>query len=102
MSEEHKLGENKPVNRGNAGKGRPIGAQNKATKAFRETVTRLLEDNAENVSLWLARVAADNPKDAIDMLAKLAEYATPKLARQEVNHSGETGLNISVVNYTNG
>lgn len=80
--DERKLGEDTP-NRGNAGKGRPAGVPNKATKAFRETITRLLEDNADNVALWLQQVAAENPKEALDMLAKLAEYATPKLARVE-------------------
>lgn len=57
---------------------------NKATTEFRETVTRLLEDNAQNVSLWLAQVAADDPDKALQRLAQLAEYAAPKLSRSEV------------------
>lgn len=67
-----------------AGMGRPKGSVNKATKEFRETVTRLLEDNADNVGLWLAEVAQDDPAKALDLLSKLAEFAAPKLSRQEL------------------
>jgi hypothetical protein len=64
--------------------GRPAGVPNKATSAFRETVNRLLVDNAENVSKWLADVADRDPGRALDLLVKLAEYAVPKLSRAEV------------------
>jgi len=77
--------------------GRAKGTPNKATVEFRQTVTSLLENNAHNVSKWLGQVAEGMPEHdtkpdpykALDMLAKLAEYATPKLARQE--HVGENG-----------
>lgn len=75
----------------NAGKGRPKGSPNRATKAFRDTVQRLLEDNAENVSRWLQIVAEGDgdqvkpdPGKALDLMSKLAEYATPKLNRTEL------------------
>lgn len=72
--------------------GRPKGVPNKATKAFRETVQALLEQNSENVSKWLSAVAAGDqdrdvkpdPGKALDLLAKLAEFAAPKLSRSEV------------------
>ena len=71
--------------------GRVAGTPNKATKEFRETVTALLQNNASNVERWLALVAEGDgdtikpdPYKALDMMAKLAEYATPKLARSEV------------------
>lgn len=67
-----------------AGMGRPRGSPNKATSAFRETVNRVLTDNAENVSVWLSEVAERDPARALDLLVKLAEYAVPKLSRQEV------------------
>lgn len=75
-----------------AGMGRPKGSVNKATKAFRDTITALLEDNAENVGKWLQDVAEGDitrdvkpdPKGALDLMAKLAEFAAPKLARTEV------------------
>ena len=85
------------VNRGNAGKGRPKGSPNKVTAEFRDTVRRLLEDNADNVGRWLLLVAEGDgsengkpdPGRALDLLAKLAEYAASKLSRSE--HTGEDG-----------
>lgn len=73
-----------------AGPGRPKGVPNKATTAFRETVQQLLERNSENVAIWLDQVAngvagkEPAPEKALDLLAKLAEYAAPKLSRTEV------------------
>ena len=82
--------------------GRRPGSPNKATKEFRDTVTRLLSDNAENVATWLSDVATGgndpskaDPAKALDLLAKLAEYAAPKLARTE--HTGEDGGALTVV-----
>ena len=75
------------------GSGRPKGSPNKVTQDFRETVKKLLDDNAENVGKWLTQVASGtddtkpDPKGALDMLTKLAEFASPKLARTE--HSGD-------------
>lgn len=80
--------------------GRKPGVPNKATTAFRETVTRLLEDNAENVALWLERVAADDPDKALQRLAQLAEYAAPKLSRSEikaeVDNKGAPTINLTL------
>jgi len=64
--------------------GRTKGTPNKVTQDFRETVRRLLEDNSDNFSVWLASVAQDDPGKALDLIAKLAEFAAPKLARTEV------------------
>lgn len=68
-----------------AGPGRPKGMQNKITVEFRETVRRVLESNADNVGLWLQSVANNDPGKALDLLTKLAEFAAPKLSRQEVS-----------------
>jgi len=75
--------------------GKVAGKPNKSTVEFRETVTALLSENAPNVSIWLAQVANGHgetkpaPEKALDLMAKLAEYAAPKLARTE--HSGPDG-----------
>ena len=82
--------------------GRKKGTQNKVTREFRETVTRLLEDNADNVGTWLRQVAdgvpdqdvKPDPGKALDLLSKLAEYAAPKLARNEL-----TGANGGAVQF---
>ena len=78
--------------------GRAAGVPNKATVEFRETITKLLSDNADNVAVWLQSVAEGDveggvkpdPGKALDLMAKLAEYAAPKLNRTEVaNPDGE-------------
>ena len=74
------------------GRGRPKGTPNRATTEFRDTIKALLEDNRENVAIWLSDVANGDPTvdrkpdpyRALDMLAKLAEYAAPKLSRTEM------------------
>lgn len=86
-----KKGEKRPY------QGRPKGTPNKVTAEFRDTVRKLLEDNAENVGRWLSLVAEGDgtengkpdPAKALDLMAKLAEYAAPKLGR--VEHTGADG-----------
>jgi len=84
--------------------GRKPGSVNRVTREFRDTVRAMLEGNAENVSRWLTQVAegdGDNKADpgkALDLMAKLAEYATPKLARTE--HTGKDGGAIIVQGVT--
>lgn len=95
---------NDTVRRGGKPKGSPKtgggsrkGIPNKATAEFRETVRKLLEDNSQNVGRWLTLVAEGdgsetgkpNPAKALELLAGLAEFAAPKLARTE--HVGDGG-----------
>lgn len=77
--------------------GRKKGVPNRVNAEFRETVRQLLEDNSQNVGRWLALVAEGDgsenlkpdPGKALDLLAKLAEFAAPKLNRTE--HTGADG-----------
>jgi hypothetical protein len=84
-----KKGEKRPK------QGRPKGTPNKATQEFRLTVQKLLDDNRGNVGKWLTLVAEGagdvkpDPGKALDLMAKLAEFAAPKLARHE--HTGKDG-----------
>jgi hypothetical protein len=69
--------------------GRVAGTPNRATTEFRDTVRQLLDDNAENVKMWLTQVASDDPYKALSVLSNLAEYAAPKLSRTESHVSLE-------------
>jgi|DEB19_MinimDraft_3_1074340.scaffolds.fasta_scaffold20561_2 hypothetical protein len=99
----NKLEAGKSENLTNKGRGRPKGAVNRVTNEFRETVRCLLEDNSENVSRWLELVAEGDPDreirpdpyKALDMIAKLAEYATPKLARTEMTGANGGPVHVS-------
>ena len=85
--------------------GRLAGVPNKVTQEFRETVRQLLEDNKDNVSVWLTQVASGtedskpDPKGALDMITKLAEFAAPKLARTEIAGDKENPIIVQTVNF---
>ena len=64
--------------------GRPKDAKNKNTAAIRTAYQNLVEMNLENMSMWIAEVASEDPKAAVDLMIKLSEYVIPKLARTEV------------------
>ena len=83
MSEEKKTGWKGPEDKANRN-GRPKGARNKVTNRVREAYQHLVEDNLENMNIWLAQIAADDPEKAMDTMIKLSEYVIPKLARQEI------------------
>ena len=48
--------------------------------------------NLDNMSLWIAQMAAENPEKAMDTMIKLSEYIIPKLARQEL--TGQDGEDL--------
>ena len=71
---------------------KPKGAVNKTSNKIREAFQKLIEDNLENMTIWLMQVAADDPKAALDIMSKLGEYTTPKLARVETKHEIDEGI----------
>ena len=94
------------ADRDNAGKfvaghggGRPKGTPNKTTNKIREAFQKLIEDNLENMTIWLSDVAADDPKAALDIITKLGEYTTPKLARVENKLEAEEGVTEIKLNF---
>lgn len=81
-----KPGSNKGVIRNPAG--RPKGIQDKRQKEFqeiRDKFKELIHDNLDNMNVWLAEVARDNPAKALDIIDKYAEYVMPKLSRAEIS-----------------
>ena len=65
MTEQRKLG----PNRGNAGKGRPKGSVNKATKALKEMILEAL-DGAGGVT-YLRQQATKNPAAFLTLIGKV-------------------------------
>jgi hypothetical protein len=112
MDTQPKVGKDRPRGRlTQPTSGRAKGTPNKVTQTFRETVAALLEDNRENVAVWLQQTAEGqrsrrvngktvpgrppNPEGAAKLLANLAEFAAPRLSRAEV--TGEGGGPLTVV-----
>jgi hypothetical protein len=72
--------------------GRPKGTPNKVTTDIKEAYKKLIEDNLDNLTGWLEKIAEKDPEKAIRILNDLSEYVIPKLARQE--HTGKDGGEI--------
>lgn len=94
MEEKREPSRFKPGQSGNPG-GRPKGATNKDTRKIKEAFHDLLENNLDNISQWLAQVAAKDPQKAIDLTLRLSEYVIPKLARQEIVGNDGQDLKVS-------
>ena len=82
------------------GSGRKAGVPNKVNREFRKSIAYLLEENRDNYAKWLEVVAMTDPGRALDLIAKLAEYAAPKLVRSEFTGDGGGPLQIQVVRYS--
>lgn len=73
----------KPGESGNPA-GRPKGSMNHYTKKAKEAFAMLLDDNLDNLSIWLSQVAADDPKEALKIVMALSERFVPKLSQQQL------------------
>lgn len=70
--------------------GRKPGSMNKYTKQIKEAFGLLLEGNLDNLSIWLAQVAENDPKAALDIMMRMSERFVPKLAQTQLT-DGEGG-----------
>jgi len=64
--------------------GRPKGSKNKITQDIRAAFKMVLENRLPDLEQLLARVAADDPAKAIDLMLKLSNRFVPELSRQEI------------------
>lgn len=65
---------------------------NKSTKMMKEAFALLVENNLDNMTIWLSQVASEDPAKAMDLMIKLSERFVPALARTEV--TGADGEDI--------
>jgi hypothetical protein len=72
--------------------GRPKGSPNKITEDLREAFALVLENNLPQLEILLARVAADDPKSAMELILKLSNRFLPELSRQEL--TGNDGSDL--------
>ena len=76
--------------------GRPKGTPNKINERIRETIHAALDDTAQDVVKWILRLGKDDPKGALQVYAALAEFALPKLSRQEVKAEADTEVRHTI------
>lgn len=73
-----------PFEKGNNLAGSRKGVPNKTTAEIRNAFQLLIEDNLDNMKVWLSDVAAEDPERALEIILKMSEYIVPKLSRTEV------------------
>lgn len=73
-----------PFEKGNNLAGSRKGKPNKTTAEIRNAFQLLVEDNLDNMKVWLSDVAAEDPERALEIILKMSEYIVPKLSRTEV------------------
>ena len=81
----------KPGESGNPA-GRKPGTMNNYTKKTKEAFAMLLNDNLDNLSIWLAQVAAEDPKEAMKIVLALSERFVPKLSQQQLTDADGENL----------
>ncbi len=81
--------------------GKEKGVPNKATRDIKEAYRLLIENNLDNLTGWIEKIAVKDPEKAIRILADLSEYVVPKLARTDLTSGDKPirpALNITVLN----
>ena len=77
--------------------GRPQGSMNKHTRLIKEAFGMLLQDNLDNLALWLTQVAEKDPKAALEVVMRMSERFVPKLSQQAITDAegGDIFKNVS-------
>ncbi len=76
--------------------GRQKGSSNKATSKVRDSFTKLLEDNLEQLKEDFKEL---EPKDRIKLFLDLSKYVVPQLKQTDITSNGGQ-LTIPTINFT--
>jgi hypothetical protein len=79
--------------------GRTPGSMNKYNKQIKEAFGMLLENNLDNLSTWLANIAADDPKAAMDIVLRMSERFVPKLRQTDITTDGQSISDLIKFNF---
>ena len=77
-------------------KGKPKGAKNKISKDIKETYKFLIENNADNLTEWLERIAKKNPEKALQLILNMSEFIIPK-AKTNIDLSNSDGTFVEPI-----
>lgn len=61
--------------------GRPKGSKNRSTKAMKKVLAQLIDDNLDNMSVWLNEIAKDDPRVAFQCMLNMMKFNIPKISR---------------------
>lgn len=64
--------------------GKSIGTPNKTTKAVKEMIQAIADDQMPKWLGWIDNIAKKDPEKAIKIVTELLEYISPKLQRTEL------------------
>lgn len=70
--------------------GKKPGTTNHDTTRMKQAFAMLIENNLDQMTLWLDQIAAQDPARAMDIVIKLSERFIPKLSQQQLT-DGEGG-----------
>lgn len=73
----------KPGQSGNPN-GRPKGSPNKVADEIKLAFAQLLQNNVDQLGLWITQVAERDPAKALEIYTKISERFVPQLARTEI------------------
>lgn len=77
--------------------GRTKGSVNADNRDIKDAFRHLVEMNLDNMTGWLAHIAAENPYRAIEIVLDMSERFVPKLSRTEL--AGDSAQPIPVQFY---
>lgn len=81
-------------------KGRPKGIPNKRTIEFKQGVNNLITHATPKMIEWLEEVAMDDPKGALDLVYKFAQFGYPLQARTEIAGDPDKPIHVTEVKRT--